>query len=435
MLERLPQSVDQKPLRDKRILIIVENLPVPFDRRVWQEALALKDAGATVTIICPRTKDFNASREFLQGIWIYRHTLPREIPGKLGYLREYVAAVVNESWLAWRVYFERGFDVIQACNPPDMIFLVAAPFKLLGVKFIFDHHDLCPELYEAKFNRRGAFWSLLRLLERLTFSLADTSIATNGSYRRVAVERGRMKPERTFVVRSAPDLARFRPCDPVERHRKGRRHLIGYVGVMGEQEGVELLLEAAHHLVYGRGRKDLQFCLVGGGPNLENLKSLSQEMGLADHVEFLGRTSDQILLEVLSTADVCVNPDRVNPFNAMSSMNKIMEYMALGKPIVQFDLAEGRVSAGASSLYSKPNDPLDMAHHIESLLDDPERRARMGAIGKVRLQRRLSWQQQIPHLIQAYQMALSGSRTLPATTTIDPLAVSARPPADHRRAS
>jgi glycosyltransferase involved in cell wall biosynthesis len=428
------QSADHQPLRGKRILIIVENLPVPFDRRVWQEALALKDAGAIVTVICPRTKDFNATRECLQGIWIHRHSLPTEIPGKFGYLREYLAAIANQTRLAWRIYFQQRFDVIQACNPPDMIFLVAAPFKLLGVKFIFDHHDLCPELFEAKFNRRGPFWSLLKVLERLTFGLADVSIATNGSYRRIAIERGRMKPERTFVVRSAPDLTRFVPCEPVAHYRNGRRYMVGYVGVMGEQEGVELLLAAAGHLISEQRRTDIQFCLVGGGPSVEKLQALSQELGLADHVSFLGRTSDKVLIEVLSTADVCVNPDRVNPFNAMSTMNKIMEYMAMSKPIVQFDLAEGRVSAGAASLYARPNDPLDLARHIESLLDNPDRRSRMGLIGKLRLQRRLSWQQQVPQLISAYQTALGSQRQRPTAESAEVWAVPEAPPAGQRKA-
>lgn len=434
MLESSDQSADHQPLRDKRVLIIVENLPVPFDRRVWQEAMALKQAGATVSVICPRTKDFHAARECLQGIWIYRHSLPAENSGKLGYLREYASAVANETRLAWKIYFERGFDVIQACNPPDLIFLVAAPFKLLGVNFIFDHHDLCPELFEAKFNRRGLFWSLLKVLERLTFGLANASIATNGSYRRVAIERGRMKEERTFVVRSAPDLTRFQPCEPVAHYRNGRRYLIGYVGVMGEQEGVELLLEAAKHLIFERGRTEVQFCLIGGGPSVEKLRGMSQEMGLGDHVSFLGRTPDKVLLEVLSTADICVNPDRVNPFNAMSTMNKIMEYMAMGKPIVQFDLAEGRVSAGASSLYAKPNDPLDMARQIEALLDDPDRRARMGAIGKRRLQRRLSWPQQVPQLIGAYRTALGGRRPQPAIELASDWEAPKLPSAGQRKA-
>lgn len=396
-------SVPAGALAGRRVLIVVENLPVPFDRRVWQEARTLKAAGARVSVICPVGRGHETLYEEIDGIQIHRHRLPEEASSARGYLREYVAALVAETRLAWKVFFGAGFDVIHACNPPDLIFLVALPFRLLGRKFIFDHHDVNPELYEAKFGRRDVFWRLMVLFERLTFRCADVSIATNDSYRRVAIERGGMAPEKVFVVRSGPDISRIRAVAPNPAHRNGRRFLVGYVGVMGDQEGIDLLLASVDHIVRRLGRDDVQFCLVGGGTSLPALKALSGRLGLDAYVTFLGRAPDRDLLEVLSTADVCVNPDRVNPMNDLSTMNKILEYMAVEKPIVQFDVTEGRVSAGEASLYAAANDPIDFAEKIVSLLDDPERRRAMGRFGRERVVRDLSWQTQIPTLIAAYQ--------------------------------
>ena len=394
-------SVDP-PLAGRTILVIVENLPVPFDRRVWQEACALRNAGAAVTVICPATREHPTRRERIEGIDILRHPMPTEGDNLLGYVSEYISALFWETLLAWRVYFKSGFDVIHACNPPDLIFLVALPFKLLGKKFVFDHHDINPELFEAKFNRRGLLWWALRLLERLTFATADMSIATNESYRNIALERGKMRHHNVTVVRSAPDLTRIQREPPNPRWRNGRRYLVGYVGVMGEQEGIDLLLEAVAILV-ARGRTDVQFCLIGKGSSLLELESLCTQKGLDPYVEFTGRVSDADLFEMLGTADVCVNSDRVNTMNDKSTMNKIMEYMAFGKPIVQFDVAEGRVSAGESSLYAQPNDPADLAAKIESLLDQEDERLRMGQIGIERVAAELAWEHQSPKLIDAYQ--------------------------------
>lgn len=395
-------EVDRK-LSGRKVLIIVENLPVPFDRRVWHEARTLKAAGAEVSVICPTGKGFEQRREILEGIHIHRHPLPLDAAGPIGYLVEYTSALFWETLLAWRIYFGRGFHVIHGCNPPDLVFLVALPFRLLGVRYLFDHHDINPELYEAKFNRRGIFWKLMVLLERLTFKSARVSIATNESYRRIAIERGGMKSEDVFVVRSGPDLNRLEHLPPNAAWRNGRAHLVGYVGVMGEQEGIDLLLEAAGHIVHQIGRKDIQFCLVGGGPSLAGLQDLAASNGLSDFVTFTGRAPDNVLFEVLSTSDVCVNPDRVNPMNDKSTMNKIMEYMAFGKPIVQFEVTEGRFSAGEASLYARPNDSTDMAEKILELLADPERRARMGTFGRARVENELSWSHQIEPLIAAYE--------------------------------
>jgi glycosyltransferase involved in cell wall biosynthesis len=404
---RKSAAAAERPLAGRKVLIIVENLPVPFDRRVWQECRALTAAGALVSVICPVGKGFEGRYEELEGVHIHRHPLPEEGAGPIGYLREYSAALFWEWTLAWKVLRERGFDAIHACNPPDLIFLVALPFKAMGKRFLFDHHDINPELFEAKFGRRGLFWRLLLLMERLTFACADVSIATNESYRQIAVERGGMAPERTFVVRSGPDLSRVHPVPPEPKWRNGRSFMVGYVGVMGDQEGIDLLLETAKALVE-RGRQDIQFCLVGGGPSLEPLKALCTRMGLDPYVTFTGRAPDQDLWEVLSTADVCVNPDRVNAMNDKSTMNKILEYMAMSKPIVQFDVTEGRHSAGEASLYAKPNDPVDMADKIEALLASKPERERMGAFGRRRLEADLSWARQAPVLIEAYQRLFRG---------------------------
>lgn len=402
-------ATDATRLAGARVLIIVENLPLPFDRRVWLEARTLKAAGAKVSIICPTGKGYEKRQEVLEGIDIYRHPLPIEADGALGYLLEYGAALFWETLLAWRVFLKGGLDVIHGCNPPDLIFLVALPFRLFGVRYLFDHHDINPELFEAKYDRKGLFWKLMLLFERLTFRAARVSIATNESYRRIAIERGGKRPDDVFVVRSGPDLSKVKPVPPVDRWRNGRRFLVGYVGVMGRQEGIDLLLEAAREIVHVRGRDDVQFGLVGGGSSLEEMKALATKLDLDDYVTFTGRAPDQTLFEVLSTADVCVNPDVANPFNDRCTMNKIMEYMALGKPIVQFEMTEGRVSAGAASLYAEKNDPADMADKILALLDDPDQRARMGAFGRERVERELSWATQIEPLLAAYERVL-GSR-------------------------
>jgi glycosyltransferase involved in cell wall biosynthesis len=388
----------------RRVLIVVENLPVPFDRRVWQEARALRDEGYQVAIICPKMKGYLEKYELLEGIHVYRHPLPFEARGALGYLLEYAVAIFWEGLLMWRVFFRHGFDVIHACNPPDLIFLNAIVFKwLFGVRFLFDHHDINPELFEVKFGSRGLFYRLIVLAERLTFRFADVSIATNESYREIAIQRGGMPPERVFVVRSGPDLERLVVGPVVPSLRHGRRYLVGYVGTMGKQEGLTYLLEAARIIVYDLGRDDVHFALVGGGSELDHLRRAAGELGVNDHVTFTGRVPDAELLDVLNSADVCVNPDEHNPMNDKSTMNKIMEYMALGKPIVQFDLREGRVSAREASVYAKPNDSRDMAERIVDLLDDPERRERMGRFGRRRVEEELSWPHEVPKLLAAYR--------------------------------
>lgn len=393
-----------RKMQPRRVLIIVENLPSPFDRRVWQEATTLCQSGYQVSIICPTGKGYEKKYEVIEDIHIYRHNLPLEAQGALGYALEYTTALFWEFALAWRVLLTRGFDAIHACNPPDNIFLVGGFFKLLGKKFLFDHHDINPELYEAKFGRRDFLYKVMLAWERLTFKTATVSIATNESYKRIAIERGGMSPERVFVVRSGPKLDRLKIIPPVESYKQGRKYLVGYVGVMGKQEGIDYLLRAAKHIVFDLKRTDVHFGLVGGGTSLEDMKEYARELGVADYVTFTGRVPDQEMLEMLNTADVCVNPDVANEMNDKSTMNKIMEYMALGKPIVQFDLTEGRFSAQAASLYANGNDAVDMAEKIVQLLDDPARREEMGRFGRHRVENVLEWKYEAPKLLKAYDV-------------------------------
>lgn len=392
--------------RPRRVLIIVENLPVPFDTRVWNEATALAAEGYEVSVICPVAEGFEKRFEVIDGISIYRHPLPSAAGGKLAYAGEYATAWFWQFYLAWRVLLERGFDVIHACNPPDTIFLIGLFFKLLGRKrFVFDHHDLSPELYAVKFGRRDLVYKLLLRLEHWSFRVADVVIATNESYRRVAVDRGGVEPGRVWVVRSGPRPERLRCQPPNPALKRGRDYLVGYVGVMARQDGVHYLLEAASHIVHERGRRDVHFALVGGGPEIEALQAHSVALGIADYVTFTGRVSDGELVEILNTADVCVNPDEVNEMNDKSTMNKVMEYMALGKPIVQFETTEGRFSAQSAALYARPNDARDLAAKVLELLADPDRRSAMGGVGLERIRAELAWRHQAVKLLAAYDAA------------------------------
>jgi len=394
--------------KPRKVLIIVENLPSPFDRRVWQEATSLKEAGYVVSIICPTGKGYEKKHEVIEGINIYRHNLPLEAEGALGYLLEYSTALFWEFFLSWKVLFKHGFDVIHACNPPDNIFLVGGFFKLLGKKFLFDHHDINPELYEAKFGRRDFFYKVMILWERWTFKLADISIATNESYKEIAIRRGGMKAEDVHVVRSGPKLDRLKIIPAVESLKCGRNYLVGYVGVMGAQEGIDHLLQAVEYIVHTKERTDVHFGLVGGGTSLEEMKLYAENLNVADYVTFTGRIPDKEMLEMLNTADVCVNPDIANEMNDKSTMNKIMEYMALAKPIVQYDLTEGRYSAQEASLYAENNNFKDLANKMLILLDDEKQRDKMGKFGRDRVLNELSWSYEEPKLYRAYDALFNG---------------------------
>jgi glycosyltransferase involved in cell wall biosynthesis len=388
------------------VCIIVENLPVPQDRRVWQEARALTEVGHRVSIICPKGPGFERARETLEGIEIYRHRV-WEASGPLGYLVEYTWALAVEFFLAVRIYARTGFRVLQACNPPDTIFLVGAFFKLLGVRFIFDHHDLNPELYEVKFQRKDFFYRLVCLAERLTFRIADVAIATNGSYREVALTRGGMSPERSFVVRSCPDLSRFQLQPPRLELKEGNKHLVVYLGVMGPQDGIDLLLASIEYIVKNKSRHDALFVLIGDGSERQLLKTAAHSRGLDSCVKFTGRIPDSEVCAYFSTADIGVAPDPKNAMNDKSTMNKILEYMGYGLPVVLYDLTEGRRSALDAALYARPNDPVDFAEKVLALLDSQSLRREMGQRGRKRIEENFNWETDKQVLLQAYETVLN----------------------------
>ncbi|MEZ5923355.1 MAG: glycosyltransferase family 4 protein [Hyphomicrobiaceae bacterium] len=400
-----------------RVLIIVENLTLPLDRRVWQEATTLRDAGYTVSVICPVGGRYRAAYECLDGIHIFRHPLPFEADGPLGYAIEYSWALLWEFALCWRVWFKIGFDVIQACNPPDTIFLIGGFFKyVLGRPFVFDHHDINPELYEAKFGRRDLFHRVLTWLERMTFRTADASIATNETFKAIAIDRGGMNPDRVHIVRSIPDLGRFRRAEPDMDLKAGRKHLVGYVGIMGTQDGVDLLVRAMAEVVHNAGRGDVQCAIVGSGTELERLKALAGELDVADHVTFTGFLSGEPLLKALSAFDLGVIPDPKNVYNDKISMNKVFEYMTLGIPFVAFDLDQTRQTAGSSCLYAKDNSPVDLAGQILRLVDDRPLAEATRAEGQRRLATELSWEREQAELLALYERVLEGRTGLAAVS-------------------
>lgn len=391
----------------RKVLIIVENQAVPYDPRVWKEALSLRTNGYEVTVLSPRRKGCSQRHEVIDGVHIYRHPTPTEGSSLIGHLWEYGCALFWESIYAWWIYLRRGFHVIQGCNPPDDIFLVALPFKLLGIKYIFDHHDANPELFLAKYGGEGLLYKVQVWLEELTYRFSDVAIATNSSYKDLAITRGGVAPDDVFVVRNGPDPETFKVLPPDSVAKYGKPFLVGYVGHLNSQDGLEILLEVAQQ-VKNLGRHDVHFTCVGGGPSLPKLQKMVRRMDLGDICNFTGRVSDAELLRILSTADVCVNPDKPCVMNDISTMIKIMEYMALGKPIVQFDCKEGRLSAQESSLYADIHNPVnDFAAKILWLLDNPEERKRMGEFGRRRIERELAWQYSVPNLIAAYERAFS----------------------------
>jgi glycosyltransferase involved in cell wall biosynthesis len=390
----------------RKVLIIVENLPVPFDTRVWKEALSLRESGYGVTVLCPKDKKHTKGYEQLSGVHIYRHPMTPEGNGALGYVFEFACALFWEMLYTWWIYFRRGFHVIQGCNPPDDIFLVALPFKLFGVKYIFDHHDANPELYLSKYGRKDLLYRVLVRLERLTFRFSDVVMATNQSYKSIAISRGGRDSRDVFVVRNGPDLESFKLVPPRPELKHGKPFLIAYVGTISTQEGLDILIDVAANI--RRRRSDVHFTCVGGGPGLPSLRRMLADKELEDIFSFTGRVPDGELLDVLSTSDVCVNPDRPCEMNDISTMIKIMEYMALGKPIVQFDLKEGRFSAGEASLYAgKENAVEEFAQKIIWLLDRANERQRMGEFGRQRVENELAWKYSVSHLLRAYDRAFA----------------------------
>ena len=392
-----------------RVLIIVENLPVPLDRRVWQESCALRDAGYEVSVICPRMSGFTEPEEMLEGIRIFRHPIAAEARGMRHYLSEYGSALWGELRCALKLWRSRGFDVIHLCNPPDLLFLVALPFKWFGgVKIIFDVHDLCPEMFAAKF-QQGRFAGLIHravlLAERCTLAVADAVMATNESVRQAVHQRSRWAKEDIFIVRTAPrQIDTSAPADPLLR--KGRTYLVGYVGVMGSADGVHYLLQAAAHIIQRRSRRDVQFLLMGKGPEYQALLAERDQLGLQDYVDMPGRVSQAFLETGLQTMDLGVACDPINDYNDHCTMNKTLEYMAFGKPQVMFATREGRYSAQDAAVYVMENSADQLGDAILDTLDDPERRRCLGERGRQRLENEIGWDQSVKQLLAAYEKAL-----------------------------
>ena len=383
------------------VLIIVENLPVPLDRRVWQESCALRDAGYDVRVICPQMRGATRPEEQLDGIQIYRHRIREEAGGFTGFFREYASALWGETRLAWTAWRQHRFQIIHLCNPPDLLFLVAWPFKLFGVRVVYDVHDLWPEMFEAKFGKRGVFYGLVRLAERLTYACADVVLATNESVKQVAMARGKKPAEKVFVVRTAPQMGGVDvPPDP--KLKKGKRYLVGYIGVMGNADGLNYLVEAAGHLVHKRGRRDVHFLVMGTGPEYEKVVKLRDQLGLQEFVDLPGRVSNEFLFSALQTIDLGVACDPINSYNDHCTMNKTLEYMAFGKPQVMFGTKEGRASAGEAASYVAENSAEKLGDAIGRLVNDPAACERMGRIGAERIKTELNWEKSVEQLRLVY---------------------------------
>lgn len=390
---------DRKP---PGVLIIVQNLPVPFDRRVWLECQSLTAAGYQVSVVCPQGPG-DPDEEVIDGVTLYKYPPPRTGLGAAAFVREYVYSFLATARLTARAWRRHRFEVLQACNPPDIFWPLALALRPLGVRFVFDHHDLCPELYESKFGtRRSLLYRGIRALEWCTFRTADHVCSTNDSYRSIALQRGAKRPESVTVVRTGPDPDRLQAGETDPAQRRGRGHLAVYLGVMGSQDGVDLAVRAVDHVVHQLGRTDVSFTFIGSGESFDELVALSKELGVDDYLEFPGRLPDDAVARLLSTADVGLCPDPKNPLNDVSTMNKTMEYMAFGLPVVSFDLRETRVSAAGAAVYAEPNEVVDFARLLVDLLDDEERRKAMGALGRQRVVESLAWSHQQEKYVRAY---------------------------------
>jgi glycosyltransferase involved in cell wall biosynthesis len=392
-----------------RVLIIVQNLPVPFDRRVWLECQTLVEAGYGVCVVCPKGPG-DPPYALIDGVKLYKYRPSPIPPSAFGFLAEYLYSFATTAWLVLKVWRREGFEVIQACNPPDIFWPIGVLFRtLFGIRFVFDHHDLCPELYESRFPgaSRAPWWGL-RALEWCTHRSADHVIATNGSYRRIALERSGKRPEQVTVVRTGPDADRLRRQRPVQALRRGRRFLVAYIGVMSPQDGVDIVIRAADRIVHEFGRRDIALTLIGAGDCFDDLVALRDQLDLRDDVEFTGRAPDDIVAQLLSTADLGLSPDPKSPLNDLSTMNKTMEYMAFELPVVAFDLIETRVSAADAAVYVEPNDIDLYAKAIIELLDDEPRRKTMGALGRARVENELAWAQQRANYLSVYSRLCGG---------------------------
>ena len=398
--------MDKTPAK-RRVLYVLQGLPVPFDRRAWLHATTLAAHGYTVSFICPKGRGYDLSRELREGVEIYRYWRPVEGEGKLAYIAESLWCFCATLLLSLRVaLFGRGFDILHICNPPEIYWPIAWLWRAFGKVFIWDHRDLSPELAAAKFGAGdGLIMSVLLLLERLSFRAAQIVVATNESYKKIATERGGKRPDDIFIVRSAPSLAKFKLYDPDPAFMQGKPHLIVYLGEMGPQDGVDNLVRALAALRDEMGRDDFHCVLIGGGTYQPAVAALAAEIGVADLCTFTGIVSDELLCRILSSGDVAVDPLPKNGWSDRSTMNKVLEYMFFGLPIVVGELTEARVSADRAALYVAPGDPRAMAGGIAALLDDPARRRQMGEFGRQRLRSTVAFEYSVPNLLAAYDAA------------------------------
>jgi glycosyltransferase involved in cell wall biosynthesis len=396
-----------------RVLIIVQNLPVPFDRRVWLECKALASAGHQVTVVCPKG-DGDPAYQVVDGVQLYKYKPYAPGGSKLGFINEYAYSFLATAWLTLKARRSGRFGVFQACNPPDIFWPIALILRALdGSRFVFDHHDLCPELYQSRFPGGPKLpYRALRAFERRTHRSADHVISTNDSYRQVAVARSGKSPADVTVVRTGPDPQLLRRGQAHPELRRGRRFLAAYLGVMGPQDGVDNVVRAADIVVHKLGRDDIAFTLIGSGDCYDELVALRDQLGLAGHVEFTGRAPDDLVTRILSTADIGLSPDPKNPLNDLSTMNKSMEYMAFKLPVVAFDLRETRVSAGDAAVYVKPNVVQLYAEAIVELMDDEAKRSRMGQLGRARVEQELAWSYQQNAYLGVYQDLVSSAKVL-----------------------
>lgn len=402
-----------KELAGRHIVLIVENEAVPFDRRMWNIACALRDSGADVSVICPMHGPDNEAEVVLDRIAVYRYRNTFSDGSVIGYLREYAAAFTKTAVLLHKVFLRRGrADIVHVANPPDIFWPLALYVRLLGSKFIFDEHDLSPETYLSRFNRepKGLIFRAQLCFQRLSYRFAHGIISTNESYRAKAVAVEPQYDAKAFVVRNGPDTRHFRRVAPDPTLKRGRKYLAAFIGVMAVQDGVDNIIKAVDELVNRRSFTDLIVYLIGDGDDAARLRKLTADMNLEDYVVFTGRIPDGPAIEILSTADVFLSPDPPNPLNDLSTMTKVMEYMVMGKPIVSFDLKEARYSAGESALFVPGNDPVAFADGIVQLLGDPEGSERMGELAMARVEQELSWQRQSERLLDAYNFVLSGRR-------------------------
>ncbi len=389
--------------RAPRALIIVQNLPVPFDRRVWLECQTLVSGGYEVAVVCPKGTG-DPGFAVINGVEIYKYKPYAPGGSKASYVLEYLYSFAATLWFSLKAARRGRFDIVQSCNPPDIFWPIGLLFRVLhGSRFVFDHHDLCPETYESRFpGGPHAVLKALKFLERRTMRSADHVISTNDSYRSLVIGRDGKRPEDVTVVRTGPDPDRLKAGSPDPALRRGRTYLVAYIGVMGPQDGVDIVLRVADLLVHDHGRHDVSFTLIGSGDCFKELVTLRDELALQGYVEFTGRAPDDVVKSVLSTADVGISPDPKNALNDLSTMNKTMEYMAFGLPVVAFDLKETRVSAQNAAVYATPNKIEDLARVLSDLLDDPERRRLMGAIGRERVETELAWSHQAARYLQVY---------------------------------